>query len=121
MASVYARKLENVKYQQEERQVQVQPVPKKQWITKGEKITYSLISVVVIAISLYVVSFSTSIDSVNRDIQQLESTVTEQMVMNDTLKAQKAELSEPSRILEEAKKHGLDIRNSQVVQANTVQ
>ncbi|WP_102027292.1 cell division protein FtsL [Salirhabdus sp. Marseille-P4669] len=123
MASVFARKLEQTETQYKvERQVQAPvAVPKKRWITKGEKFTYSLITIVAILVSIYVVSFSSSIDSVNRDIESLENKVEEQLLANETLEAQVNELSEPSRIIEVAKANGLDIKNATVEQAEILQ
>jgi cell division protein FtsL len=120
MAAMYARKLDQYQPQEVQRkEVQVQ-VPKKQWITKGEKVIYSFFTVVAVIASVFVVSFSSSLDSINRDIQNLETKVEEQKLSNDTLKAEVKSLSEPSRIIEVAKANGLSIKNSQVEQANLV-
>jgi cell division protein FtsL len=123
MASVYARKLEQ-QYQTQEKQhtaqTQVQ-THKKQWISKGEKIVYSFFAIIAIVSAIYIVSFSSSLDTVNRDIQKLESIVESQALTNEGLKAKVNELSEPSRIIEEAKANGLNLQNAKVEQANIVQ
>lgn len=62
--------------------------------------------------------FSTSVNSLNRDIQQLDSNIETIQSQNVSLHAEVQELSNPTRILTIAEKHGLDIKNSNVKQAN---
>lgn len=64
------------------------------------------------------VMFSTSVNSLNRDIQQLDSNIETIQSQNVSLHAEVQELSNPTRILTIAEKHGLDIKNSNVKQAN---
>ncbi|MRG85499.1 cell division protein FtsL [Salinibacillus xinjiangensis] len=118
---MFARNLETYQPQQEQQQTKVQvKVQKKQWISKGEKFLYSLFVGSVVAASVFIVSYSSSLDSVNRDVQELQTKIEEQTLVNNTLQAEVKQLSEPSRILEVAKKNGLNIQNSKVEQANLV-
>ncbi|WP_163530400.1 cell division protein FtsL [Halobacillus ihumii] len=92
-------------------------VHKKQWISTGEKFLYSAFTGVVVAASIFMVNFTSSTDTLNRNIQQLEQEVEQQAAHNETLAYQVKELSNPDRILEIAKEHGLDIQNAKVKQA----
>jgi cell division protein FtsL len=53
-------------------------VRKQGWFTKGEKILYSLIGASILVAGGFMVSFSSSTDSLNRELQQLEQTVQNQ-------------------------------------------
>ncbi|MBB6455023.1 cell division protein FtsL [Salirhabdus euzebyi] len=120
MASVYAKKLEQ--YQpQEQRQTKVQvKVHKNPWISKGEKLVYSLFAMLTVTASIFIISYSSTLDLVNRDIQKMETDMEQQHLQNDTLRSEVKDLSKPSRILEIAKANGLDIKNTTVEQADIV-
>ncbi|HEX6594837.1 MAG TPA: cell division protein FtsL [Bacillota bacterium] len=92
---------------------------KKKWITKGEKILYSAVSVTLVIAALYIVSFSSSTDTLNRDLQNLEQNVHTQEMKNEELLYEVKELSEPARITKIAKENGLKIQDSRVKQANS--
>lgn len=95
-------------------------VRKQGWITKGEKVLYSLIGTCIIAAGGYMVSFSSSTDSLNRELQQLEQTVQNQQVVNESLLYEVKELERPERITEIARKNGLKIQNTEMKQAQNV-
>mgnify|MGYP001240444707 FL=1 len=101
--------------QQPDRQTQH---AKKTLFTKGEKVLYTLGILVLTCFAVYMVMFSTSVDSMNRDIQQLDRNIDAIQSQNVSLRAEVQELSNPTRILTIAEKHGLDIKNSNVKQAN---
>lgn len=103
---------------QKEKQTTVR-VKKQSWITKGEKVLYSLFGFCIISASIYMVSFASSTDQLNRDLQKLENTVEHQQVVNEGLTYEKTMLSEPERIINIAEKHGLTIQASEVKQATT--
>ncbi|QKY68954.1 cell division protein FtsL [Lentibacillus sp. CBA3610] len=92
-------------------------VRKKSWITKGEKILYSVVAVILIAASIYVVSFASSTDSLNRELESLEQNVQHQKVTNEGLVYEKKQLERPERITRIAKENGLKIQDAQVKQA----
>ncbi|WP_369404762.1 hypothetical protein [Piscibacillus salipiscarius] len=50
-------------------------------------------------------------------MQRVDSNIAQVEVENNALQAEVKELSKPSRILAEAEKHGLSIKNSNVKQA----
>ncbi|WP_373895930.1 cell division protein FtsL [Virgibacillus natechei] len=100
-----------------ERQVAVK-VRKQGWITKGEKIIYSLTATCLIFASIAMVSFSSSTDTLNREMQSLEQTVQNQQVTNEALLFEVKELSRPERITHIAKENGLKIQDAEVKQAN---
>ncbi|WP_347860666.1 cell division protein FtsL [Salimicrobium sp. PL1-032A] len=110
-------------YQQEiqpdQKQMKVK-VTKKRWISRGEKYLYSIVSSVMLCACAYVISFSSSTDSLNREIESMEGKVEEQQSVNNSLSYEAEQLRNPERILEIAKEHGLDIKQSQVKQAGTV-
>ncbi|ALX47381.1 cell division protein FtsL [Lentibacillus amyloliquefaciens] len=92
-------------------------VRKKGWITKGEKVLYSLVAVMLIAVSIYVVSFASTTDTLNREVESLEANVQHQKVTNEGLVYEKKQLERPERITRIAKENGLKIQDAQVKQA----
>lgn len=95
-------------------------VKKQGWITKGEKVIYSLIAVVFIIAGIFMVSLSSSTDAMNRELQSLERTVENQKLTNEQLAFEVKELSRPERITAIAEQHGLKIQNAEVKQAQAV-
>ena len=102
--------------QQEPKKIIIK-VHKKSWLTKGEKIIYALFGVVLIAACIYIVSFSSTTDSLNRELQTLEANVEQQRIENETLMFEKDELSKPERITAIAKENGLKIQATKVKRA----
>lgn len=92
-------------------------VKKKSWLTKGEKIIYALFGVLLIVAGIYIVSFSSATDSLNRELQTLEANVQQQRIENETLMFEKDELSKPERITAIAKENGLKIQATKVKRA----
>jgi len=105
---------ENYVQQPERQRKVVVRVKRSGWLTKGEKVIYSLCAVLMIIGTFYIVSFSSSIDSVNREIQTLEENVQQKIVSNNNLTFEVKELSEPGRILEIASENGLKIQDTKV-------
>ncbi|GAB3793539.1 cell division protein FtsL [Virgibacillus kimchii] len=95
-------------------------VRKQGWLTKGEKIIYSLVGICIIAAGGFIVSFSSSTDSLNRDLQQLEQTVQNQQVINESLLFEVKELERPERITKIARENGLKIQDTKIKQAQSV-
>lgn len=95
-------------------------VHKKRWITTGEKFVYVLFSAIVLSILFYTVSFSYSVDSLNRQVQGLEQDVSAQAETNANLEYEVKELSNPNRILDIARSHGLEIQNTKLKQATKI-
>jgi len=92
-------------------------VKKKSWLTKGEKVIYSFISVLLIIAGVYIVSFSSKTDTLNRSLQSVEQQVEHQKVENESLQFEVRELSKPERITKLAKENGLKIQDTQVKRA----
>jgi cell division protein FtsL len=90
------------------------------WITKGEKVIYAIVAVAVIIFGIFMVSLSSSTDVMNRELQQLENTVQQQIIANEGLEFEVKELSRPERIISIAESHGLEIQNSEIRQAQIV-
>lgn len=95
-------------------------VKKQGWVTKGEKVIYSILAVSIIVTGIFMVSLSSSTDTINRELQQLETTVQEQRITNEGLAFEVKELSRPERIISIAESHGLKIQNAEVKQAQAV-
>ncbi|SFM00107.1 cell division protein FtsL [Gracilibacillus orientalis] len=89
----------------------------KRWVTRGEKLMYSIFAVIFLCFSAYLVSYSASLDQINRNVESLNTQIQQQSVHNKNLAFQQKELSQPERIIENAKKHGLKVQNTQVKQA----
>lgn len=119
MAANQARSWEN-SYTSYRPQVEKRVVVRKAgWITKGEKILYSVVAVCILVALWYIVSFSSSLDTLNRNIQSVEQKITNQQVVNEGLGFEIKELSRPERIIQYAKEHGLTIQAAEVKQANS--
>ncbi|WP_047981356.1 cell division protein FtsL [Ornithinibacillus contaminans] len=93
-------------------------IRKKSWITKGEKALYSFVALCLLITGGFIVSYSSSLDTLNRDIQNIEKTVENQQVINEGLVFEIKELSRPERITQYAKENGLTIQAAEVKQAN---
>lgn len=119
MSTSHARSWQQTRPDQTERQTQkVVKVHKQGWITKGEKLLYALMGIVIILAGIYIVSFSSTTDTLNRDLQDLEKTVQYQQVTNDGLMYDMKALSRPERITKIARDKGLKIQYAEVKQAN---
>lgn len=97
----------------EKKQVKVK-VQKTGWITKGEKILYSVLGATTILAGAYIISFSSTTDQLNRDVQSLEDTIVNQTAVNEGLMFEVNELSDPARITKIARDNGLKVQNSEV-------
>src|SRR5690625_2374758 len=106
-------------YAQEQKQQKkvVIRVRKKSWLTKGEKVIYAFFGVVLILAGLYIVSYSSQTDSLNRSVQSLEQQVQQQKIENESLLFEVSELSKPERIIKIAKENGLQIQDTKVKRA----
>lgn len=106
--------------EQTRRVVQRKVKVKKAWVTRGEKVMYTLFSAIFISAMCYIVTYGYSLDSMNRSIQTVNTQIEQQMTTNQNLVYKQKELSQPSRIIENAKKHGLKVQNTQVKEASKV-
>lgn len=104
---------------QEESRTVVKKVKKTGWITKGEKIIYSITGAAILGLGIGLVSFASGTDDLNRQMQQLEDSISQQKIVNENLHYEKEGLSRPERIVEIAEKNGLKIQNSEVKQAES--
>lgn len=102
---------------EEQRKKIVVKVRKKSWLTKGEKVIYAFLCTLMILLGIYIVSFSSSTDALNRNVQSLENTVEQQQIENAGLVYEIRELSKPERITKIAKEHGLKIQDTKVKRA----
>lgn len=102
-----------------ERRVQV-VVKSKAWLTRGEKILYSLFGIILILCSYYLVSFSSATDTLNRDIQALQEEIELKQIQNESLTYKINELSRPERIKAIAEKYGLKVQNTKVKSAHFI-
>lgn len=96
---------------------QVVRVKKKGWITKGEKVLYSIIGLCLIIGCVFMVSYASSTDTLNREIESLETKVQNQQVKNEGLHFERKELSNPDRITRIARENGFQIQDAKVKQA----
>src|SRR5690625_7091439 len=73
-------------------------VKRKGWLTKGEKVIYSFAAFLLIIFCCYLVSYSSKLDQINREVQSLQHSVEQQVVENKSLDYEVRELSKPDRI-----------------------
>lgn len=95
-------------------------VRKQSWITKGEKLLYSIVGIGLIVMSYFSVTYSSSTDSLNREIQSLEREIEQKQIENEGLAYEVKELSKPERIKAIAEKYGLQIQNTKVKRAHAL-
>jgi|SRR5699024_2235136 len=95
-------------------------VKRRGWVSKGEKVIYSLFCAGLIASCLYVVSYASKTDHLNREVLQLEKTVHNQSLENEALYFEASELSSPERIIKIARENGLKIQDAKVKRATAV-
>ena len=115
MTQNQARHWQESYVQQPERQQKVViKVKRTGWLTKGEKIIYSVCALMMIIATFYIVSYSSSIDSIHRKSQNLEAEVQQKIITNNNLTFEVKELSEPGRILDIAYENGLKIQDAKV-------
>lgn len=107
-------------YAQEQTQNEksVVKVRKTGWITKGEKVLYSIIGICLIVGCIFMVSYASSTDSLNREIESLDTVVQKQEVENEGLLYEMKELSNPDRITRIARENGFQIQDADVKQAH---
>lgn len=104
---------------QRDKQIVVK-VKRRGWVSKGEKVIYTLFSVGLIASCLYIVSYASKTDELNRELLQIEQTVHNQKLENEALYFEVSELSSPERIIKIAREHGLKIQDAKVKRATAV-
>lgn len=115
-----ARKWESTSSQyesQQKSQVKVK-IHKTGWVTKGEKFLYMIIGVCLILAGTYIVSYSSSTDHLNRELQTLEQNVQSQVKENENLQFEVDRLSDPARITKIARENGLKIQYAEVKRAS---
>lgn len=99
-----------------EKQVTVK-VRKRGWITKGEKMLYSILGVMMILACVFVVSHASSTYALNKELQSMEKTLQTQLETNEVLFFEVERLSLPERITKIAKDNGFKIQNAEVKHA----
>lgn len=97
-----------------EQQKVIVKVKNKSWLTKGEKVLYSLGFMLLLVAVFYIVSFSAKVDQLNREYQVLETNVNDKITSNEVLTYEMKELSEPTRILHIADKNGFKVEGKQI-------
>ncbi|PWU68959.1 cell division protein FtsL [Gracilibacillus dipsosauri] len=126
MSTQHARNFQNHETWKEHQQtkqpniVRKRVAVQKRWITRGEKFLYSLFAFGLLLGLAYMVYFSSHIDQLNRNIQTMNTEISQQTSLNQNLSYEVKELSQPDRIIANAKKHGLEIQNAKVKQASEV-
>lgn len=95
-------------------------VKRRGWVTRGEKIIYSFFAVGLIFACLYIVSYASKLDTLNREVQQLEQQVHNQKLENEALYFEVSELSSPERIIQIARENGLKVQDVKVKRATAV-
>lgn len=108
-----------IRERREERQERVNKtstvIVEKGRITKGEVFLLTFLCLIFFAVSVLVVSNYAAIHSLNREVHALESEIENKQRVNDDLKLQVTELSEPDRIMKIAKeKLGLTLNENNV-------
>jgi cell division protein FtsL len=110
-----ARKQQYVEPQiQFKSQPQPQPIHKRKPITLGEKMLAILLIAFVCFMAIKVISSQAAIYKVNKDIQDVQSTIQSQKKVNSDLEMQVSDLSQYDRIRQKAQKLGLKLNENNV-------
>lgn len=99
---------------QKRQQKVIVKVKRSSWLTTGEKVIYTFCFALMIVATYYIVSFSSSIDTLNREQQTLETNISELTTTNQIKMFEIKELSDPARILGIAEENGFKIQDSKV-------
>ena len=83
-------------------------------VTLGEKLLLRILAVAFVAFSATIISNQYEIYTLNKDLQSLEETVTNQTKVNSDLSMEVSELSKYERILEKASQLGLTLNENNV-------
>lgn len=109
------------KYQQQHSQKKQVEVQKKAVyiergrITKGEKLLWMMLTMAVVAASIFMVSNYATIYNINTSIQQVEAEQQAQIKQNEELQVKVTELSAPDRIIDIAEdKLGMQLNDQNV-------
>ncbi len=107
------------KYQQQQQVVPTEQEqrngnPKKYLLTPGEKILGLAFAGMVCFGAIHLISNQAEIYQVNKDIQDVQTTMKEQQKVNSDLQVQVSELSNYQRIWDKAKKMGLALNENNV-------
>ncbi|MBD0406165.1 cell division protein FtsL [Bacillus siamensis] len=112
--------MSNLAYQQEKQQRPViSPekkviVKKRASITLGEKVLLVLFAIAVLSTSMFIVSKAYAAYQSNIEVQKLEEKVSEKNKQIGDLQKTAGDLSQPQRLMDIAKKHGLNLKDKKV-------
>ncbi len=113
-----ARELEQQQQQQQQQPMQdiqkQKKAVKKSWLTPGEKFLSLAFAGLVCLGAVQMISNEAKIYQVNEDIQKVQDSIQNQTKVNSDLKVQVSKLSNYSRILDKAKKMGLELNENNV-------
>ncbi|WP_453997123.1 cell division protein FtsL [Bacillus nitroreducens] len=116
-----AYKVRQTQEQQPNQTPKIRPARRQKFrFTLGEKLLGILFSVAVIFCAIHIISTQVSIYKTNIEIQQIESSISQQTKTNNDLYVHVQELSEYERLWEKARELGLVLNenNVKVVQGN---
>ncbi|MBN8191560.1 cell division protein FtsL [Bacillus sp. NTK074B] len=113
-----ARNYEQQKVEKSYQSVQARPQrlneERRSVVTPGEKILVAIFAMVFCFLAVQIVSTQAAIYDVNKEVQNVETTIEKQEKANNDLKLQVSELSTYERILEKAKELGLNLKEKNV-------
>jgi cell division protein FtsL len=87
---------------------------KKYWLTPGEKMISLVFAGLVCFGAVHIISNQSQIYKVNKDVQDVQTSIKEQKKANSDLQVQVSELSNYQRIWDKAKKMGLQLNENNV-------
>src|SRR5699024_12241331 len=86
-------------------------VRSKNWLTKGEKVIYAFLATALLGIGIFIVSYASSVDKLNRDVQSLEQDSQKQTEKNDEIVGEVREPRKAKRIKNIAKENRINRKN----------
>lgn len=100
--------------QQQQQQRQVKTVQHHVRVSPGEKLLYVLFAGFVILMAVKIITAQSAVYEVNKDIEDVKTTIQDQSKMNEDLSMQVDELSKYERVWKKAKELGLDLNENNV-------
>ncbi|MGG3574411.1 cell division protein FtsL [Bacillus gobiensis] len=106
----------NVEKQQERSQQSEQTVviKRRASITLGEKVLIVLFVLAVLSVSIFIINKAFAAYETNLEVQKLEELVSTESIEIEDLETERKDLMMPERIMQIAKKHGLNLQDKKV-------
>lgn len=112
--SVMSEQAPQIQPQRPQQRPSYTPEPKKQKLSKVEKLLITVASMIIFALGIACISLEIIVATSNREVQDTDRSITEIAIVNTNLEQEVQELSRYDRVYEIAKAHGLEMNEKNV-------